>query len=38
MSTKNDNIITGTAGEGRAYAGKVVVEDIGIPDEAYERT
>lgn len=25
-------------GEGRAYAGRVVVEDIGIPDEAYERT
>ncbi len=25
-------------GEGRAYAGQVVVEDIGIPDEAYERT
>ncbi len=25
-------------GEGRAYAGKVEVEDIGIPDEAYERT
>ena len=24
-------------GEGRAYAGRVVVEDIGIPDEAYER-
>ncbi len=25
-------------GEGRTYAGQVVVEDIGIPDEAYERT
>lgn len=24
-------------GDGRAYAGKVVVEDIGIPDEAYEK-
>ncbi len=26
------------SGEGRAYAGKVQVEDIGIPDEAYEKT
>ena len=23
-------------GEGREYAGNVIVEDIGIPDEAYD--